>query len=379
MVINAAALETVYAISNVDEMISPSMVVFKDVMLRNLDTMVRIAGDASRLRPHCKTHKMAAVTEIELSKGVVKHKAATFAECEMLARAGVKDILLSYNLVGPNIRRAVAFKQAFPNVKFMATADHIPAIKQLGEAMTAAGLKMEMLLDINPGFNRTGISPTNPHAMDTYRALVETPGVSAGGMHIYDANNYQFDLEERTAGVHATWNAAKGLQEKFETRGWPVPRIVCGGTGSFPVYAAINDPVLELSPGTTVFHDYSYAEMFPDMHFEPAVAVLTRVISHPLPDRVTFDAGHKSITPDLPMGNRLAFPDMPDAKQVLQNEEHLGIETSHAAKLSPGDHRLAFPRHVCTTTSLHDWAYVVDGGHMVGRWTISSRTREITI
>src|SRR5581483_9541063 len=91
------------------QLLSPSMIVFRDVMERNLRLMIATAKDVNRLRPHCKTHKMAAVTQIELAMGIKKHKCATFAEAEMLADAGVKDIFLAYNLVGPNIDRAVAF------------------------------------------------------------------------------------------------------------------------------------------------------------------------------------------------------------------------------------------------------------------------------
>ena len=57
--------------------------------------MIDIAGDVARLRPHCKTHKMAAVTRMELELGITKHKCATLAEAEMLAECGVRDILLA--------------------------------------------------------------------------------------------------------------------------------------------------------------------------------------------------------------------------------------------------------------------------------------------
>ena len=75
--------------------------------------------------------------------------------------------------------------------------------------------------------------------------------------------------------------------------GEKVPRILCGGTGSFPIFAELSDPAIELSPGTITFHDAGYREIFPDLKFTPAALLLTRVISRPTPNRITLDLGYK--------------------------------------------------------------------------------------
>jgi len=74
-----------YHIGDTSEIITPAVVLFVELLEQNLDKMIEIAGDPARLRPHCKTHKMAEVIRRELRKGIVKHKCATFAEAEMLA------------------------------------------------------------------------------------------------------------------------------------------------------------------------------------------------------------------------------------------------------------------------------------------------------
>ena len=38
-----------------------------------------------------------------------------------------------------------------------------------------------------------------------------------------------------------------------------------------------DDPAIELSPGTSVFHDSGYGRHFPDLQFTPAALLLTRV------------------------------------------------------------------------------------------------------
>ena len=367
-----------YQIQDTRGIISPAMIVFAELVEKNIAEMIRIAGDPGRLRPHCKTHKMREVVRLELERGITKGKCATFAEAEMLADAGVADIFLAYNLVGPNIARAVRFRQKYPHVAFAATADHAGPVAALGRAMANAGLVMDVLLDIDTGQHRTGLA-VGPAARDLYQRIATTPGLQPGGLHVYDGQNHQRSLVERTAAVRACWEPVARFRDELVAGGWPVPRIVAGGTGSFPFFAAIEDATLELSPGTVVFHDAGYAETFPDLQFTPAVLLLTRVISRPTPDRVTLDLGYKAVASDPPAGKRLVFPDLPDANAVLQNEEHLVIETSRAAEFQPGDELFAIPRHVCPTSALHKQAYVIRGGQVAEMWDVISRDRWLTI
>ena len=364
-------------------MLSPSLVVIREALEHNLDLMIQIAGGVERLRPHCKTHKMDAVTRLELQRGITKHKCATFAEAEMLADAGAKDIFLAYNMVGPNIGRAVQFLQKYPAVTFSVTADDPKMIQQLSAAVAAIGAgttraPLEVLLDLDTGLHRTGVSDSQ-RAAALYQQLLQSPGLKPVGFHLYDGHNHQTPMDERTAAVLAGWEMAKALKDDFVQRGWPVERIVCGGTGSFPVFAKLTDPTVELSPGTCVFHDTGYGNAFPEMPFQPALWILTRVISRPTSDRLTLDVGNKAVAADPPRGQRIFFPVLPDAVQVLHNEEHLVLETPLAEKFQPGDVVWAIPRHVCPTSALHKWVYVVAGDQVVDRWTVTSRDRQITI
>jgi D-serine deaminase-like pyridoxal phosphate-dependent protein len=359
------------------------MIVFRDVMERNLRRMIATARDVRRLRPHCKTHKMAAVTKIELGLGITKHKCATFAEAEMLADAGVRDIFLAYNLVGPNIGRAVQFVEKYPDVKFAVTADDEAMIDALSAALKeprgrSPSASIGVLLDLDTGLHRTGVSdPARAAAL--YRRIHESQGLQPLGFHVYDGHNHQTPLDERRPAVLAGWDQTRKLRDDFIARGWPVTKIVCGGTGSFPIFAELDDPAIELSPGTCVFHDTGYSAAFPEMDYEPAVMLLTRVISRPTPDRLTCDLGNKAVASDPPKGQRVDFPDLPDARQVIHNEEHLVLETPNAARYRPGDALLAIPRHVCPTSALYKWVYVAEGDRVVDRWEVTSRDRQLTI
>jgi D-threonine aldolase len=75
----------------------------------------------------------------------------------------------------------------------------------------------------------------------------------------------------------------------------------------------------------------------------------------------------------------LVFPELPDAQQVLQNEEHLVLETSEAHQFSPGDELLAIPRHVCPTSALHKEAILIENGRAAGFWPVTARDRKLTV
>lgn len=371
-------MDSKYAIDDTSTILSPGVVLFRDLVEANLEEMIRIAGGPERLRPHCKTHKMAEVTKLELARGITRHKAATFAEAEMLAEAGAESVFLAYNVVGPNVDRAVRFREQYPAVHFAVTGDHPGPVARLGEAMATAGQTIEVLLDVDCGMHRTGIGMGDA-ALDLYRTIHASDGLAAGGLHVYDGQNHQDSFDERLAAVRSIWTEVTAFRDRLRAAELPVPRIVTGGTPTFNCWTTIDDPDLEFSPGTCVLHDCGYGTHFAEQPFTPAALVLTRVVSRPTADTLTLDLGNKSIAADPPAGSRTFFPDLPDAEELRHNEEHLVLRTSHAADYQPGDELLAIPRHVCPTSALHESVSVVAGGRVVGTWVVTARNRRITI
>jgi D-serine deaminase-like pyridoxal phosphate-dependent protein len=368
--IESSALETLH---------SPSLVIFRDRLLANLDSMMVMAQHPGRLRPHCKTHKMEQIVRLWLERGVTKHKAATIAECEMLAAAGASDVLLAYNPVGPNIARIVALAVKFPSCRFSVTADHEKPLQLLSSAAARARVSIGVMLDVNTGMNRTGILPDDPAAVTLYVQASKLPGLRAAGFHVYDGHQRQMLLHERKAAVAAAWTAVQELRKKCEAAGASVPVLACGGTPTFPCYAEMEDPAIELCPGTCVLHDAGYGTSFPDLPFEPAAAVVTRVVSRPARDRLTLDLGNKAVAADPPKGARVFFPDLPDAVQDSHNEEHLGLVTPDAERYQPGDVLLAIPMHICPTSALYNRVAIIDKGQVTEYWDVTSRNRKITI
>jgi D-threonine aldolase len=266
----------------------------------------------------------------------------------------------------------------FPDVSFRVLADHPLPVAQLGKAMAEADQTVGVLLDLDVGQHRTGIA-IGDGAARLYRQIAATRGLKPEGFHVYDGHLHQPSLQERQAAGDSEWQAVRAFRDLLVGAGLPVPRIVVGGTPTFGVHAKLDDPAVELSPGTCVLNDAGYSEDFPELKFRPAALLFTRVVSRPTEDRLTVDLGSKSVATDPPVGRRVVFPALPEAKQVAHNEEHLVLETPRANEFEPGDALFAVPRHICPTAALHKEMYVVASGKVVDCWPVTARDRRLTI
>lgn len=366
-----------YEIRDPSQFLSPSLIVFRDLVRQNLEAMIAMAGSVDRLRPHVKTHKMPEMVRMVEGLGITKHKCATIAEAEMVALAGGRDVLIAYPLVGPNVKRLVQLVDRHPETTFRATVESAEAAGELSEAMSASpNGPLSVLLDLDIGMGRTGVSPGAGFRL--YRNVANLPGLSADGLHAYDGQIKASDPILRASLASVGVDEVLRLRDKLVSSGFAVPRLVLGGTPSFPIHAALDVPGVECSAGTAPFFDTGYGSGFPDLPFVPAALILTRVISGPRGERMTLDLGHKAVAAD-PKGDRLTLLGVRDAVLVAQSEEHLIVESSHPWDFPPGTPLLAIPTHVCPTCALHAWAYVVEEGELVDRWEVSSRNRVIAV
>ncbi|HEX5269822.1 MAG TPA: D-TA family PLP-dependent enzyme [Gemmataceae bacterium] len=372
-------MNPLYVIRDTSAVFSPALVFYKDVIRQNIARAVEIAGDVNRLRPHAKTHKTREVARMEIDAGIRKHKCATLAEAELLAQAGATDVLLAYNMVGPNCGRLARLVQKYAGCRFSVLADHPAGAKQLSDALSAAGATVDVLIDLDVGQHRTGIAP-GPAAVALYESFARLPGLRPGGFHVYDGHNHQESFHERQAAALRGLEPVLALRDAVEKKGLPVPCVVAGGTPTFTVYARLDLPGLECAPGTCFLHDDGYGSRFADLAgFRPAALLLTRVISRPTPTRITLDLGYKAVASDPPAGKRCVLLNVPDYQPILQNEEHFVVETPAAERFAPGDEVYAVPTHVCPTCAMHQRAYVVEDGRVVGTWEIAGRDRVLTV
>jgi D-serine deaminase-like pyridoxal phosphate-dependent protein len=337
--------------------------------------MVEMAGGPRRLRPHVKTHKLAPLVSKQITLGVHKFKCATIAEAEMVAAAGGTEVLLATQPVGPNIARLLQLIKRFPRTQFTTIVDSLNVVHELGSAALAASTAVEVLLDLDVGQGRTGIDPRHG-AVEFYRRLSSVRGIRPGGLHAYDGHIHEPNLDLRTELCEESYASVEKLRMDLRAAGVSVPRIVVGGSPTFPIHARRLG--VECSPGTTVLWDAGYGKKFADMHFLPAATLLTRVISHPGHGRLCLDLGHKAVASE--MGHpRVLFPALEDAVAVAHNEEHLVIETAHVDRFPVGSVLHGIPWHICPTVALHATVHVAAGGRVSEEWPVSARARRLTI
>ncbi len=368
-----------YHIGDTAAIFSPALIFYKDLVRQNIARALALAGRPNRLRPHVKTHKTREIVTLEREAGIDKHKCATLAEAEMLAGCGASEVFLAYNLVGPNCERMARLAAAYPACRFAVQADHPSPAHALSAALAPTGRQVEVLLDLDVGQHRTGTA-LGEGAVELYRLFARLPGLIPGGLHVYDGHNNPEDPHQREAAVRRLLEPVLALRALLEKNGLPVPRIVAGGTPSYPFFARLDIAGLECSPGTFVLQDHGYGTRFADLAgFQPAALLLTRVVSRPTPTRVTLDLGTKAVASDPPAGKRCFLLDVPDYEPVLHNEEHLVIETPAADRFQPGAEVYAMPAHICPTCALHRQAVVVERGEVIDRWDIVARDRVLTI
>ncbi len=364
-----------YLIQNVENIPSPALVVYLPLVQQNIKhAIATVDGDVSKLRPHAKTHKTAEIIQMEREAGILKHKCATLREAEMLAQNGIEDILIAYQMVGPNINRFLSLQQRYQSADFKILVDHQEAVTALSTAGEKLGLSVKVMLDLDVGMQRTGIS-VGETAVEIYESIDQSDSLQPWGLHVYDGHIHDEDLTARRTACNQSLAQVEKMQDMLSAKGLTVPLIVMGGTPTFPIYA--KTPGVEASPGTFVFHDYGYTTHYPDLGFSPAALLLSRVISIPIPNRITLDLGHKAIAAD-PDGVRGIILNINNAEVDKQHEEHWAVNIPEDTPVQIGQEVYVCPTHICPCVALHPFYYVIDAdGYCQGTWEVTARNRTV--
>jgi D-serine deaminase-like pyridoxal phosphate-dependent protein len=365
-----------YELNDPEEVDSPALLIYKDHIAANIQTMIKMAGNAERLVPHVKTHKMSEIIKMQLEAGISQFKCATIAEAEMLAEAGAKNILLAYQLSLPKAKRFVSLIQKYPEIHFASLIDNPSSAKMLNDFFAEEDLKANVLIDVDAGMNRTGIAPANG-LFELFLEIDQLSNLQFEGLHIYDGHIRDEDFEVRKQKVEEAFVPINSVVEKIVSSGFSTPKIIAGGTPTFTVHALNKDEYC--SPGTCLLWDYGYDSMLAEQPFEFGALLITRIISKPAPGLITTDLGHKSVAAENPISKRIFFLNLENYVVKSQSEEHLVVEVKEWQKLHVGDVLYGVPYHICPTVALYDEANVVQDGDVIDKWNVVARKKKITI
>lgn len=364
-----------YSLNQPEEVISPSLLVYPDRIQHNIELMISMIGDITRLRPHIKTYKNANIINMQMACGITKFKCATIAEAELLGDCNAPDILLAMQPIGPNAQRFAELIKKYPNSKFSTIVDNTKTLSILGKLAKSNDVRISLWVDINNGMNRTGIIP-DQDAAELYSQLHENSNLIAEGLHVYDGHLRNSNPAIRENECNSAFDEVIALQKTITNQNIPSPKIVAGGSPTFPFHCKRLN--VEASPGTTLLWDSGYSNMFQEMNFLPAAVLFTRILSKPTTGILCFDLGHKSIAPEMPFP-RIEFLDLKHSKQISQSEEHLVVEYDDLTIPEVGDVHYAIPKHICPTVVKYATLTVIKNNAVIDHWKVSARTQKSTI
>ncbi len=354
-----------YTLRDPESIPTPAMLVYREVVERNIAALCELVGGGQQLLVHVKTHKSLEVAKSQLRAGVAGFKVATLTELEMVLEAGAALAVLAYPMAQPlKVERFTELCAAYPDAAVHALVSQPLHVERLAESGASRRQPLRTLLDLDVGMARTG-TPPDLAAEELYRSVHENEHLVAAGLHAYDGHEHEPERVRREALAEIHVGRIKHFRDRLRARRWPVELIVVGGSFSFPYYA--REEGIHGSPGTAVYWDNSYARLMPDMPFRWAAFVLTQVVDmFPLRGRFTTDLGSKAIGADKPLEQRAALPTLPQARLVQQSEEH-GVFETPGALPAVGSYLLAVPGHVCTTTVRYPHSLWIDqDGNVTG-------------
>ncbi|MGI6068931.1 MAG: D-TA family PLP-dependent enzyme [Blautia sp.] len=366
-----------YSFEGQEQVISPQLVYYKDIIQKNVEQMIALAGGPERLWPHVKTHKMLEMVKLQMDYGIRRFKCATIAEAQMCGEAKAAQAVVAYPLIGPNQDRFFELKKAYPDTQFYAIEDDTEQVRLLGETAVRAGTNAALLMDVDMGQHRTGVPFSE--AAKAYREWARIPGIRMCGFHCYDGHRHETDYGVREELVKEEDRSVESIKAELEQDGLDCSIVIMGGTPSFPCHKKLTQEYL--SPGTCVVQDAGYQAAYPDLAFVPGAAVLTRVISRPGECEFTLDLGTKAVASD-PAGERAVLAGMEYASTVIQNEEHwvVRVPKEHKDDIPPiGTVMFAIPVHICPTSALYPEVPVISQGKIADWWEVTARNRKITI
>jgi D-serine deaminase-like pyridoxal phosphate-dependent protein len=359
-----------YWFKEAKEVPTPALLVYPERIQSNIAKMLRITGSPKKLMPHVKTHKMEAVVKMQLEAGIIRFKCATIAEAEMTARAGASQVLLAYPLNGPNAKRYFKLSLHFPETAFLTLVDSVEGASNLATIFAEKGKKADVLIDVNVGMNRTGVHSKN--LLKTFEEFAQIEGIEVKGFHAYDGHIHDNNRNERFAKAKDAIAPIIEVQEKLENG--KAMMLVAGGTCTFPFYAQLDK--VYCSPGTNLLWDEGYRRSFPDLDFDIAALLLTRVVSQPQKNTYCLDLGYKAIAAENPLP-RLVFLNLPNAKVLFQSEEHLVIKSNNALEI--GAILFAAPIHICPSVACYSEALVIESKELKTTWQVTAQNHRITI
>jgi len=360
--------------ATLDDIDTPALVVDLDALDRNIQRMAGFARSAAvRLRPHAKTHKCPSIALRQIAAGAVGQCCQKVGEAEALVRGGVRDVLVSNEIVGTQKLRRLAALATEATIGLC-----FDAPEQVAAASSAAvefGVTLGALVEIDVGMRRCGVAP-GPAARDLARRIAAAPGLEFRGLQAYHGTAQHLPTAQaRARAIADAADAVRATLDALARDGLPCTSVSGAGTGTFRLEGG-SGLWNELQAGSYVFMDTEYARIGGRegglyTEFEHSLFVLATVMSVPAADRAVVDAGLKSYSGEkgVPWVHGRH-----DVEVVGVADEHGTLRVGpRADPVRLGDQVMLIPGHCDPTVNLHDWYVAIRRGRVEALWPITAR------
>jgi D-serine deaminase-like pyridoxal phosphate-dependent protein len=352
------------------ELDTPALLIDLDTVERNARRVQQACTDARvKLRPHTKTHKSVFFAQMQLNLGARGITVAKLGEAEVMADAGIGDVLIAYPLFGERkLRRLAALAKRVD--RLIVSLDSLEVAEGLSSVGTQLGKPLEVYAEIDTGLHRVGRTP-GEDAIAFCRSLSRFPGIRLTGLMSHagptwkattDAERLSFARQE-VAAMAAVKAAVGDASIEISVGATPIAHLAGQTPG-----------VTEARPGTYIFGDRNLMSLGLADESACAARILATVVSRPAPDRAVVDAGSKSLTMDPHReGGHGHVIGRPDVRVARLSEEHGVLEFTPPSMLTIGERLQIIPNHVCPAINLFDRAYGVRGGKVEREIRIDAR------
>ncbi|AJA63820.1 D-TA family PLP-dependent enzyme [Bradyrhizobium japonicum] len=341
---------------------TPCAVIDMDRVERNIARIQKACDDAGVAnRPHIKTHKNPTIAKLQVAAGAKGITCQKLGEAEIMANAGIDDILISYNLLGEEKMARLGALQAKANMTV--AADNSTVVAGLPKAAAASGRPLSVVVECDTGRKRAGVE-TPAEAIALAREIAGSKGLEFAGFMMYPTETgwteAQKFYDEALAGVRA-----HGLDAKIvSTGGTPnlvnIGKLKGGTEHRFGTY--IYNDRMQVAAGVATWDDC-------------ALHIYSTVVSRAAPERGILDAGSKTLTTDTGgLDGHGLILEHPEAKIARFAEEHGFLDLSRSnTRPNVGDVVRIVPNHVCVVVNMMDEVVMVRGEEIIGTLPVAAR------
>lgn len=350
-----------------NELDTPALWVDLDKLTANIDALATLCNEASvQWRPHTKGIKVPAIAHLAVRAGAIGVTCAKLGEAEVMAAAGILDLLVANQVVGPRkIERLIRLSR---QADIKVAVDCAANIEEIGRAAIAANTEVSVLVELNTGMNRAGTLPGEA-TLALARIAHETPGVCFKGLMAWEGHTVRIeDPNEKQLAVEKAVGQLQTSVALCRDAGLPVDIVSGGGSATYKITPFL-DEITEIQAGGAIFSDV--ANRSRHVETDPAIFLRATVTSRPAPDRIIYDAGFKALPVSYgdpePLG-------LYNVAEIRTSAEH-GIITLSAPSDLPkvGDGLDFMLGYGDVTVFMHDVLYGVRDGVVETEWAIAGR------